>query len=65
MGQRLVLNLRELRAQPCSTRDLSREVARQLAAMELDQVGQEQYDDSDRLVFAWPVWPIRGPERQV
>lgn len=33
MGQRLVLNLRGLRAQPNSTRDWSQEVDRQMAAM--------------------------------
>lgn len=52
MGQRLVVNLRRLRARPDSTRDLSREVERQMAAMqtdlpsevglELDQVGGER-----------------------
>lgn len=52
MGQRLVVNLRRLRARPDSTRDISREVERQMAAMqtdlpsevglELDQVGGER-----------------------
>jgi len=36
MGQRLVLNLRELRVQPDATSDISQEVARQMALMEHD-----------------------------
>ena len=47
IGQRLVLNLRRFRARPDSTRDLSEEVNRQLAAMEdvgleLEQLGTER-----------------------
>ncbi|KAF8448859.1 hypothetical protein L210DRAFT_2630647 [Boletus edulis BED1] len=42
-GQHLVLNLRRLRTQPDSTRDLSREVARQMAAMSMS-TDMEQSD---------------------
>ena len=49
MGQRLVLNLRRLRARPDSTRDLSREVARQMAAMPLSTTDDEQTDPQSDL----------------